>query len=271
VEQIARYVKAVVGVPDEGGAPQSAGRLALLDPRTGEVEAVRAARIGATPASWSPDRRRLLFSQLDGDLRQLYELDLERGEVRRITRGPGAHAAGCYGPDGRYVYSSARVEAGQVVSRILMTRPGGLDPAAISPGPADYGPACAPDGSAVVWVRQGRRGREEIVSRVPPQGGSVATLAPGRDPAFSPDGRYVVYSAPSGRARELYRMRPDGSGRAPVGSSAVDEWQPAVSPDGGYVAYVGEEGYHKRLYLRRFDGSGDRILFDDGDAERPVW
>ncbi len=66
-------------------------------------------------------------------------------------------------------------------------------------------------------------------------------------------------------------IRPDGTGRAPVGQGSLDELRPAISPDGRYVVYVAGEDFRKRLYLRRFDGTGDRILLADGDGERPVW
>jgi len=41
--------------------------------------------------------------------------------------------------------------------------------------------------------------------------------------------------------------------------------------DGHLALVVVHVGTARRLHVRRLDGSGDRILFDDGDAEFPVW
>ena len=96
------------------------------------------------------------------------------------------------------------------------------------------------------------------------------SFVPGRDPDFSSDG-WIVYSAPFRRSWKLYRLRPDGSARAPVGRELLEEEQPAVSPDGKLVLYVAETEHRADLYLRRMDGSGDRILFQNGDATFPTW
>ena len=78
--------------------------------------------------------------------------------------------------------------------------------------------------------------------------------------------------APVKRELRLWRIRPDGSGRAPIGRGMRQEARPAISPDGRLVAYVASESRPRRhLYLRRLDGTGDRILFADGDGQYPVW
>ena len=69
----------------------------------------------------------------------------------------------------------------------------------------------------------------------------------------------------------LYRIRPDGSGRRPIGQGTLDELDPSFSPDGRLVVYVGDDGFQKQLYLRRFDGSGDRLLLGSGGGTDPIW
>jgi hypothetical protein len=277
VEDIGRYVGELLGSGAAAGeeatlAARFPGRLALVDPRTEEVTPLEVARAGALPVAWSPDGRRLMFSQVVDGFRQLFEYDSESREVRRLTRGPGVHSDGCYGPEGRYVFARAELRGGEPFSNILLTQPGGGGPTSpLSEGPADYGPACAPDGSAVAWVQAGHSGRDTLVTRMPVQGGVLRTLGPGRQPAFSPDSEWIVFSAPVARKPSLFRIRADGSGRKAVGRSTLAELQPSFSPDGALVAYVADDGFHTRLYLRRFDGSGDRVLLGTGGGEYPVW
>lgn len=275
LDDLAGYARQIAGLESERPSEEeTAGRLALLDPRTGARTLVEAALPDAIPVAWTEPRRRLLFSQYEGDFRQLYELDLARGEVRKLTRGPNAHARGCLLPDGSLVASSAGEESTpsgpRVVSRIVRVRPGGLPPEPLSEGPADHSPACAPDGRAVVWVSRDGPRREWLVSRAPLEAPS-RRLGPGREPAFSRDGEWVIYAAPASRSWRVWRVRPDGSGRTAVGESALEEHQPGFSPDGRFAVIAVRDGTARRLHVRRLDGSGDRILFDDGGAEFPVW
>jgi Tol biopolymer transport system component len=100
-------------------------------------------------------------------------------------------------------------------------------------------------------------------------------MARGRDPVFTSDGAWVVYSQQHHGQWRLWRMRPDGSGKGAIGSPGTsetyDEIRPAVSPDGRFLVYVSLENQRERLRIRRFDGSGDRPLLQAGDASDPVW
>lgn len=282
VEEMTGYLSEVLtGEPAGGVEPGSdsasglrsrhPGRFAFLDPRAERVEPLERSLTGAIPRAWSPDRERLMYSQVVGQFRQLFEYLPATGEIHRLTRGPAVFSDGCYGPDGHRFYARAVVKDKAPYSTIVVTEPGGRL-REISAGPGDYGPACAPDGSAIAWVRAQPRGPDLLVTRAPPLDGEERTLGPGRSPAFSPGGEWIVYSAPVQRTKwRLYRIRADGTGRKAVGESSLDELQPSFSPDGRLVVYVADDGFHRRIYLRRFDGTGDRVLLRSGGGEYPVW
>jgi hypothetical protein len=251
---------------------QNPGRLALLDPRSGELQVLEAARRGSVPLAWSADHERLLFAQPGDRDVQIYEYERERGTVRPVTHGPPAHTQACYGAEGRIVVAAADARSDPPRARIELSRPGGVGPfEPLSEWGAEHSPSCAPDGSAVVWERSLQGGRSELLLRSPLDG-PTQRLSPGRQPRFSADGAWIVFSAPQGREWRIWRVRPDGSGRAPIGRGQRSESRPSLSPDGRYLVYVAsEEAPRRHLYLRRFDGTGDRILFADGDGEYPVW
>jgi hypothetical protein len=269
------YLQHLLGVGPEGEEPLERafpGRLALLDPRSARVEPVPGVSAGALPRARSPDGGRLIFSQLSGRSRQLFELDLDTGQTRTLTHGPGVHADGCFGPEARYVVAEAGLEDGRPVSRLWLIGPGAGGPVRLTDGPADYGPACAPDGSAIAWASSDHPGADRLFSLSPVQaGGTPRDLGPGRTPAFSPDSGWIVYSVRVKGRWSLYRIRPDGSGRRPIGQGTLDELDPSFSPDGRLVVYVGDDGFRKQLYLRRFDGSGDRLLLGSGGGTDPNW
>jgi Tol biopolymer transport system component len=272
VDDIADIVTHLLGAGG-GLVPKDpyAGELALLDPRTGKVHPIASALRGAIPLAWRPDHARLLFTQRAAGRLQIFELERASGEVRQITRGPEAHPRGCYGPDGRFVVMEVSESPLGTAVRIVLTEPGGGDGTVLSIAPSAYSPACAPDGSAVAWIEPRRGGIETLVVRAPVVEGAPRALAPGREPTFSPDGQWIAYSAPVRGLWKVWRVRPDGTGRAPIGRGMREEQRPAISPDGRLVVYVSELDHRQQLYLRRFDGTGDRILFANGDGGHPVW
>jgi hypothetical protein len=251
------------------------GRLALLDPRSGDVALVEGALRGAVPQAWSRDRRALLFAQPTAPASrdvQIFEWSAAERTVRRVTVGPPIHSQACYGPDARIAVTAVELSGSSATSRIRISQPGGRGPFAdLSAGPADHSPTCASDGSAVAFARGRDPAHSEIWLAAAPFGAAPRVLAPGRDPRFADTGRWIVYTAASGRAERLFRIRADGSGRAPIGSGGSGEGWPTASPDGKLVAYVASEASGSRLLVRRFDGSGDRILLASGEGEHPVW
>jgi Tol biopolymer transport system component len=272
VKEIARLLQKTFGVrePEE---KRYQGRLALLDPRTGEVTVVEGARKGAVPQDWSSDHTRLLFSQVVHDEKpHLFEFDVTTGDVRRLTYGRTAHPEGCYGPDGRIVFTSVDTTASQGNARIMITDPGGDGPRQLSGSEYAYYPACAPDGSAVAFSTLSVDGRvKHVVVRSPVLTGDLRVISPGKEPAFSADGRWIVFSARLKRNWTIWRVRPDGTGRSSLGRGGYDEQRPGLSPDNQLIVYVADTRFHQQLYLRRVDGTGDRILLTQGDGDRPVW
>jgi Tol biopolymer transport system component len=270
------YLEKAVG---SRASAEFAGRLALLNPRSGQVTVLQSARNGAIPLAWSPDRDRLLFAQWDQGTLQLFELQRDSRVVSQITGGPDHHPQGCYGPGGRLVAAVAsrpepaenRARRGKLVSQIALVGPGDAVES-ISQGPMDGEPACSPDGSAAAYVRLLPGDRSEIWIHSFGVEESARAIAQGSEPSFSPDGEWIVYSRLAGKRSTLWRIRRDGTGRTRIGrGSGADEYGPAVSPDGSLVAYESVSGNRYRLFVRRFDGTGDRVLFSDGDGTRVVW
>lgn len=69
-------------------------------------------------------------------------------------------------------------------------------------------------------------------------------------PAVSVDGRWVYYNGEAYNGADLYRVRPDGTGRERVGPAGLAQLLPAVSPDGQRVASIAVQGA-----LWRFGGT----------------
>lgn len=270
-KRVMDYLKDTVGYRSED--PTFQGRLALLDPRTRNVTLVEGARKGAVPQDWSADHERLLFAQVvRNDRPQLFELEVATGRIGPLTRGREAHPEGCYGPNGSVVYTAVDATSRSPSARIMLHDPLAKHPRQLSGAGYAYYPACAPDGSAVVYSSISENGgAQRIVIQSLEPGAQPRVLTPGKDPAFSADGSLIVFSAKRRGEWTLWRIRPDGKGRTSLGYGGYSEHRPALSPDNKLVLYVADTTTNQRLFLRRIDGSGDRIFFESGDGDRPVW
>ena len=97
------------------------------------------------------------------------------------------------------------------------------------------------------------------------------TLALDRQPAYSPDGRFVVFSSTrtgnldlwllDRKARALRQLTDDGS----------QDWDPGFSADGQRVLFSSSRGGNLEIWSIDLDGSNARQLSADGvDAENPT-
>ncbi len=80
-----------------------------------------------------------------------------------------------------------------------------------------------------------------------------------RQPAWSPNGGQIAYSAPGEKGASIWVVNTDGSGE-PVAITDMrgDETDPAWSPDGNWIAFTSDarEDHVLMLYLIHPDGSG---------------
>jgi Tol biopolymer transport system component len=238
------------------------GRMAFLDAPTAELKRLAFAPRGAL----------LYQAPAGGDREHVFEYDLRSQVLRPIARGAHVYRGASYGPDGRIALARFDPREGDAArSRIFVTEPGGVSPRPVTKGPFDTWPVWSPAGDVLIYSSVGEAGSAEIRAIDPLKGGESRLVARGVEPAFSPAGDWVVYSAKRRGRWTIWRARSDGSGKHPIGSSPHDERDPTVSPDGRFIVYVSEENGYQRLKVRPLDGSGDRPLLTSGDGRLPVW
>ena len=107
-------------------------------------------------------------------------------------------------------------------------------------------------------------------------GGAVAGASQRYDdmwPAWSPDGRRIVFSSTRDGDPEVYVMNADGSEPRRLTTTPGRDAHPSWSPDGRTIAFQSpRQDGHTRLFLMNPDGSQQRALTQNtGFCGVPVW
>jgi Tol biopolymer transport system component len=271
--------------------PDGRGIHALAGPRTPSTVVARS----LPRASWSPDGRSLAFTgtELDAAHTDVYAVGVGGGTARRVTR-TGDAVAPIWTPDGhRIVFARRRssfesslwsidADGGQLRRLARASPDESLVPSSMSPDGRELAITrvacvhCRPWHPRIVIARADGSRQREVV-------------ADGRDAAYSPDGRRLVFASArdrngrigSGRyalpASELYVSAADGThARRLTNTPNVNEGYPSWSPDGARIAYQRlRRGRSMAVWQVNADGTCARdVLSDRGTITSyytPVW
>ncbi len=83
-------------------------------------------------------------------------------------------------------------------------------------------------------------------------------------PEGSPDGKYIYYNGSQSGTMQIWRMKPDGSGKEQLTFDEYNDWFPHVSPDGKWIAFISfstkvnpaDHPSYKRVMLRLMPANG---------------
>jgi len=265
--------------------------------------------------TWSPDGRHVLFSRLSDRGVEIYVVPALGGTERRLPAWPSGHHVSTkapnwvnarildWSPDGKFVAFSDNQEDKTHAWIALLS----IDDSTIRPltfpqaQVVDEGPAFSPDGSTIAFVRGIASGVVQDLYVVPVAGGSPRRLTFDNTwiygaPAWTRDGRDIVFSSARGGLASLWRVSALGGTPKPIPGVGVIAAFPSVSPRGNQLVYqqmdakvdiwrlnlkderhpqgppgafISEKGGHSRPH---FSSDGKRIVFDSdrlGYAE--IW
>jgi TolB protein len=183
----------------------------------------------------SPDGEWIAFvSSRDGDA-EVYVMRADGSEPRRLTAFHRDDWAPRWSPDGRRIAFLSSRESADRVFVVGMDGTGlqRLDRAAPDSLTMEADPAWSPDGTRMALTLRTREGKARIAVHDLRTGGRTL-VSPADErasmPAWSPDGRHLVYVADRGDDPDLRVVRADGSAGSTIVRSPGPDWLPRWIP-----------------------------------------
>jgi TolB protein len=219
--------------------------------------------------NWMPDGKQLLFN-MDGSL---YKISVTGGDLLKLNTGFANRNNNDHGIsfNGKLLAISHQREGlpGGGSTVYVLPLKGGT-PKMVTEDTPSYWHGWAPNNKEVVYVAQ--RGGKNIynIYRNAIKGGKEVALTDiGQGEhvdgcEYSPDGNYIYYNGSHTGKMQLWRMKPDGSGREQLTFDEFNNWFPHVSPDGKWIAFISfppdiDKNSHpsyKRVMLRLMPAAG---------------
>lgn len=272
-------VAAALALPALLPASSSASIVAFTSDRAGtndiytiRPDGRRLRRVVSGPAddqapAISPDRSTIAFISDRSGRWQVYTAPVRGGAVRQITDEPGGAFDPAFAPNGHQLAYSAYLPEDKHRDLRLVDLAGGT-PVALTdtPDTSERQPAFSPDGQRLAYESNQASGHGwapghfgiwslDLAGGAPP----VLLSAEAQDltPAWSPDGRYVMFARFYDRIGELWQVSADGQWelRLTVGAAG----QPGVGAD--YNAVFSPDG-RRILTQRDFAAGRDRTQLD---------
>jgi serine/threonine protein kinase/Tol biopolymer transport system component len=184
--------------------------------------------------------------------------------LSRATIGPGLSLAPALSSDGHLLaWASDRASDGNL--DIWVQQVGAAEPIRLTTDPADdTDPSIAPDGARIAFRSERDHGG---IYTIPTMGGDAALFAPrGRNPRYSPNGRYVAYwegresgGVLAGSAR-VFILESGGGQPRQLGAELAGALFPVWSPDSDSVLVLGRGPQEEspEWYILPVDGSAPR-------------
>ena len=226
------------------------------------------------------------FSARDGNS-EIYVMDADGKNQRRLTNHPATDFSPSWSPDGQKIAFSSYRNGGNI--QIYVMDSDGQNPIRLTDGVNDRNPAWSPDGLRIAFDGYRDEGLPGAVWNIEiyvidSDGKNRKRLTEGPknnfDPSWSPDSQRIAFVSTRHGSTEIYVMNADGTKQERLTDNGVADDYPSWSPDGQKIAFSSslvflgadaQEGDYE-IYLMDTDGSNRRKLTDNVVQDtHPSW
>ncbi len=236
-----RIDKPVADGYDPGKLGYLGCRLEILNVMDGHRKVIRESTGRFEAPNWMPDGKKLLFNE-EGSL---YKIPMEGGTPEKLNTGFANHNNNDHGIsfDGKMLAISHQREGlpGGGSTVYVLPLEGGT-PKLLTEKTPSYWHGWAPSGKEVAFVGM-RDGKVYDIYKISVNGGEEIRLTENKGthvdgPEYSPDGKYIYYNGNTSGTMQIWRMKPDGTGKEQLTFDEYNTWFPHISPDGKWIAMI---------------------------------
>jgi TolB protein len=201
---------------------------------TGKRRAIANFRGSNSAPAWGPDGNTIAATLSRDGGSQLYLMDRNGGNVRRLTTSQAIDTEPVFEmPEGKRIYFVSDRGGGPQVYRVGSG--GGNVERITFGGSYNISPAISPDGRTLAYIsRQGNSFKLYTLDLATP-GAQPLPLTDSSDdesPSFSPNGKLIIYATRAGGRDVLMTTTLDGKIKARLVSTTADVREPTWSPYG---------------------------------------
>jgi TolB protein len=228
--------------------------------------------------SLSPDGQSVLYSAFrEQNVYEIYEMNLNSGNVNRLTNRLGVSNAPEVSPNGESI-TFMRGNPNTQQNQIWVMKRDGDNPENI-PQTLGWDPTWSPDGKLILFASD-RDGGVQLFT-VSLKGNAIKRVSNlpsirGRSD-WSPDGSLIVTYSGESWNREVYLMGADGSNVRQLTPSGGNSQGPSFSPDGQWVVFTAYFDHYGddhgcEIYVIRTNGADLRRLTNNSYCDyQPRW
>jgi Tol biopolymer transport system component len=216
-------------------------RLEIIDIMNGNRKVIHESKGRFEAPNWMPDGKKLLFNEHGS----LYTIPVEGGEPEKFNTGSAANLNNDHGIsfDGKLLaISNSRPGKPGGGSSVYVLPLAGGEPRLLTEETPSYWHGWNPNNKEVCFVaqrgtktyniyKQSINGEKEIQLTFNKKGHVDG-------PEYSPDGKYIYYNANPTGTMQIWRMKPDGTGKEQITFDQYHNWFPHISPDGKWIVFI---------------------------------